>query len=277
MNRNEEIHIDRRKLKLLISRNMKIEYTFHKSYRKFNADTTRTLNINENGINYICAPNGYGKSTLIHILRGMKDSLKDERKSMFDGMTSSRLEQMKGIYDDVVSVNGFDADEAFYLDSVVDDPMSFENAATAWGLVAGGGMDMQRHSRGENSQAQLMRFHKRITNYLIKNYGSIAEWKASGKKGIVFLDECDEGIEVNIQLIMNRFLYKKFVDELGLMIVSISHTPLCMMGRIDDCKVNVYDAQFDMLLMPEDYFEIITGGISLKLDYTKYDNYKSRL
>ena len=82
----------------------------------------------------------------------------------FDGMTNND----DTLYKDtkIVDIEGLDRFEnIFVLDSIDDDPTNFINAATAYGLVAGGGFNALGLSKGQKAKDMLGRFFGKVQKH----------------------------------------------------------------------------------------------------------------
>lgn len=237
---------------------MKINFEITKDFRRFKAGQKFCLDIIPNEILYIAAPNRYGKTTLLNGLRGIKDSLLETNKSDFDGMTSSARELAYLECGACMNIQGYDYDEAFFMEAVTDDPTSYENSATAEGLVCGGGYYTQRMSKGEKAIYLIAKIRDRITKYLNKKYGSIEKWKSSGKSGLIVLDEIDDGLDPSLQMKYNDLVSKFFIKEFNLDAVVVSHSLMCPLGktRYEDCSAMVYEMQYNLKLPPIEHFEM---------------------
>jgi hypothetical protein len=242
---------------------MKIDFIIKKDFRKFKEGDKFCLDIVPNEILYVAAPNRFGKTTLLNGLRGLKDSLAETNKYDFDGMTSSARELAYLECGACMDISGYDYDEAFFMEVITDDPTSFENSATAGGLVGGGGFFTQKMSKGEKAIYLIAKIKDRITKYLNKKYGSVEEWKTSGKTGLIVLDEIDDGLDPFFQTRYNELIFNQFVKGFNLDVVVVSHSLICPLGKtkFKDCSVKVYNMQFHIKLTPKEHFEIESGFI----------------
>lgn len=243
---------------------MEISFNIEKDCRKFKAGTEIKLATRDKGILYLCGANGSGKSTLLHIMRSKMDSLQKVNIKIHDGCFNDKYKEAAM---EPIEMKGFDYDEAFYLDSVIDNPTSFMNAASAGAFILGGGQASQFRSRGENSLIELELFRRKVESYLIDNYGSIGKWKESGKRGLVVLDEIDEGLDMRLQFRFNGILDRKFIEELGVDIICVTHNPICMKS-VCDCDVEVFDIQTLITMIPDEYIMLLTG---MKLSFEEID------
>lgn len=240
---------------------MKIDFVIKKDFRKFKKGNKFCLDIIPNEILYVAAPNRFGKTTLLNGLRGKKDSLAETNKHDFDGMTSVARQIAYMECESCMDISGYDYDEAFFMEAVTDDPTSFENSATAGGLIGGGGYYTQKMSKGEKAVYLIAKIRDRITKYLNKKYGSVEDWKASGKTGLIVLDEIDDGLDPFFQTRYNDLIFGHFVKEFNLDAVVVSHSLICPLGKTkyEDCSVMVYDMQCNFKLTPKEHFEIESG------------------
>lgn len=247
---------------------MEIHFEILNDYRNFKKGDNYTIEIIPNEILYLAAPNKYGKTTLLNALRGRKDSLKELNLHDTDGMSCQTRDLTYVECKKYVNVEGFDYDEAFFMESVSDDPCSFENAATAWGLVTTGGLSVQRYSKGEKAVFLLCKLADQIKKCLIKKYGSVDEWKSSGKKGLVVIDEIDDGLDPHFQLNYNGIIRKIFIDAFSVDVVVVSHSLLCPLGKFktDDYHAMVYSFKCNRKFIPETWFNLETKYTLVKDD-----------
>jgi len=234
---------------------MEIRFTIEKDCRSFKEGENHVIVPEKEGILYISGRNGSGKSTLLHIMRRHLDSLKAMNLKITVGMEDPRIETASL---EPIKMEGFEYDEAFYLDSVTDDPINMYNSASASGFLQGGGMESQRHSRGENSIVMLDRFRTKITKYLTDKYGSVEEWKKTGKRGLIVLDEIDEGLDIPMQFGFNVIIETVFINEFGCDVICVSHNAICMKS-VCDCPVHVYDMFGRSKMIVDEYITLVTG------------------
>ena len=240
---------------------MEIHFEILNDYRKFKKGDHYDIEIKPKEILYLMAPNRYGKTTLLNALRGQKDSLEEMNRHDTDGVGNQMREITYVECKKNIKVEGFDYDETFFMESVSDDPCSFENAATAWGLVSTGGMATQRFSKGEKSLFLICKLKKQIMDCLIKKYGSIDEWKSSGKTGLVVVDEIDDGLDPVMQMNYNNIIMDLFIDTFNIDVVVVSHSLLCSLGKFkkEGYSAMIYHFGLNRKYLPESYFNIVTG------------------
>ncbi len=203
------------------------------SYKSFKEGEEFNLDVSPSHVLFITGNNRTGKSSILRGIRGIKDTLKEVNKDCWDGMCSSVNKNAALEFQANVSIEGLDQfDEVFCLDRVTDDPNSFEVAATASGLVGGGGLYCQRTSGGEKSLIMLGMFVKKI-----------AKHHKQGNKALIILDEIDNGLDVNLQIKFVKgvkdALDKVIKEEYSLLIVT--HNPLTILSKDNQFKYKIYD------------------------------------
>lgn len=236
-----------------------IDITISKASRiKPEKRTTHHLSIPEHGILYLCGKNRCGKSTVLQYIRSQRDSLKEINLRMTDSMESTAIRVAAC---EPITVKGLDAyDEIFCLDSAVDDPNLSENSCSAVSLIMGGGMKASSLSRGEKAMYIISRFMGKIQKHVTDRYGSLDTWKKSGKKGLIILDEVDEGLAAKPQIRFNETIIKKFcIGELGCDVICVTHSPLTMMGKASDLEIVCYDMMKGCETTPNQFFKDLTG------------------
>lgn len=240
---------------------MEIQFDIQKDFRQFKEGTKYTINPQFGKILYITGKNRSGKSTLLQILRSKKDSLRSINKQEFDGMYDDRIE-LAGL--EPCEVTGYDYDEVFFLDSIIDDPASMMNSASAYAFINGGGYASRSQSKGEKALIMIHKFRMKIERYLKDTYGSVDEWRKSNKRCLIVLDEADEGFDVNLQLNWNYILLRKFINEYRADLIVVSHNPLCMMSPLPELYrkgvlIETYDIETKLTMTPGEYFQQETG------------------
>lgn len=183
----------------------KLTFTINNDFRCFKKGQALELPLYKSAINYIVGPNGSGKSSLMHFIRAKRHDLFSENKSMYDGMISRDDRFLKD--SDDITIDGLDSfDQIFVLDVVDDDPLSFNNAATASGLIGSGGLAMLEKSRGQKSQMLSSRFINsivKVTGFSIQDFNN---GKRYDKHPLIIVDELDEGLDINNQSKFSRLL-----------------------------------------------------------------------
>ena len=237
-----------------------IKITINEVYRRFNKGDVFELDVSPSHTLFLTGSNGTGKSSILRGIRGIKDTLEEVNKKCWDGMCSSVNEMASLDFQANASIGGLDQfDEVFCLDRVADDPTSFEAAATASGLIGGGGFYTQRASGGEKSLIMIDMFTKKI-----------AKHHKQGNKALIILDEIDNGFDVNLQQKFlkgtRRILDKAIEEEYSLLIVT--HNPLVIISKLNKAfKYKIYDMNlrytFDSAEM---WFYVNTG---MKISYNE--------
>lgn len=101
-----------------------IRITINKAYRNFKEGDVFELRTSEKPL-FIVAENGSGKTSLLAGIRGIKDSLKNINKKIFDGMSSVQQEVAASEFKACTTVEGLEGfDEVFCCDRISDDPTS---------------------------------------------------------------------------------------------------------------------------------------------------------
>lgn len=231
-------------------------------YRRFKEGEEFNLDVSPSHVLFLTGNNRTGKSSILRGIRGIKDTLEKVNKDCWDGMRSSVNEVAALEFQANASIEGLDQfDEVFCLDRVTDDPTSFEAAATASGLIGGGGWYTQKASGGEKSLIMMDMFAKKIAKY-----------HKQGNRALIILDEVDNGFDINLQ---QRFakgtkniLDKAIKEEYSLLIVT--HSPLAILSKFNEAlKYKIYDMNlrytFDSAEM---WFYLNTG---MKISYNETD------
>jgi len=240
-----------------------ITFKFKKNDRCFKEGDEISLDLVKGIPTYLVGPNGCGKTTLMHYIRAQKHTLFESNKSSHDGMTNNDDRLYKD--QDIVEITGLEAyDNVFVLDSIDDDPTSFINSATAFGLVDGGGWNALRFSKGQKAKDMLGRFIEKIkkaTGFSPEDYIS---GKQYDKRCLVIVDEVDEGLDLKTQ-----FNFDKVVTNIGTIfnadVICICHNPMCVFGSVLKEHSIVYDLSTKSMKMIKDYVREQTGyDITLK-------------
>lgn len=232
---------------------MRIEIV--EDFRSFKKGDTYDIEIEQFGITYITGNNASGKSTLLQSLRVQCDTLEEVKMDRTEGVGSSTLRRIKSDVLPKIKIEGFDYDEVYALDAIVDDPSSFENSATAGSFWIGGGYMAQSQSKGEKSIILLGRFIKDIQKYLDK-----LEIKDKYKKNRLFIiDEVDEGLDLRLQFKYNYILNNKFNNEFLGDVLVVTHNPICMLSPCAT-KPKVFDIDKKKMTTVEQYINDKTEG-----------------
>lgn len=239
-----------------------IQIKFNKDYRCFKAGQMVNIDLKPLSITYLVGPNGCGKSTITRMIRAVKDSLHEQNKKDHGGLTSSQLNFIKhDMVENAIEISGLDDyTHIFALDSDIDNPLNFENCATASALISGGGLAAQRSSRGQGCTMQFVKFCKKFTE--IKDQCLENEQPF---RPLVLIDEIDEGMDLRLQLFWNQLLENKFFPA---DIICISHSPICMLSR-SILPVNAYDVQHDKHTTLEAYIKDLSGA-GININYDEY-------
>lgn len=228
-----------------------IQITINEAYRKFNKSDTFKFDVSPSHILVVVGKNGIGKSSLFRGIRGIKDSLKEINKSNFDGMTISENTLASAEFKSHATVEGLEEfDEIYSLDRITDDPNSFEAAATALGLIAGGGLYAKRMSGGQKSMYMLKRFSDNTKKV-----------HKEGNSSLVLLDEVDTGFDINNQLMYLSAIDNIFKTSLdNPSIVVVTHNSLVPVSMFNKVTVKVYDMDMNTTFDdPREWFYIKTG------------------
>ena len=230
---------------------MRIKIT--KDFRCFKKDEVYELDLQPGEITFVVGPNGCGKSTLMFALRAIKDSMKELNNKRSDGMRDLSL---KMHYLDVIShtsIEDYDFKLAFFRDTVVDNPTSFMNAASAYGLVAGGGLSNQTKSCGQGQLNQMLRFWSDIVQ---------ACGDKSDERILIVMDELDDSLDLKAQArfgyIASKMLLEKYPNA---SILVVTHSIITAMGaeQFSTVKSRVFDVKRNQYTTAESYFNTETG------------------
>lgn len=217
----------------------KITFTFNKDVRCYKEGTKATLVVGGKSVVWVVGGNLSGKSTLLQLMRSRKDSMGSEYNMM-----SSVLNKLKS---EDVDIDGLDAyDNVFYLDSVIDDPMSYENSASADLFLEGGGYYMQKQSKGQKALSMLNKFLSQIDKVRSEN-GADTQTKT-----LIVLDEVDEGLDVGKQSKFIKLLdamVKKYNADL--VVVCHSILPIVMSDNHE-----VWSVEYGCPMSLEEYLSL---------------------
>lgn len=232
-----------------------IRIEFLEDVRIFKKGEVFEFDINPLGITYIAGNNGSGKSTLLQALRLQCDKLKEINEHRSDGIDSQILRNVTNDVLPKIKIDGFDYDEVYALDSIVDDPNALDNSITAWSFVAGGGYGCQRASKGEKAVFLLSKFIKDVKKEIEK----IPKEDKFRKRRLFIIDEVDEGLDLRLQFKYNRILENKFNNEYFGDVLVVSHNIICMLS---DCifKPKVFNIDKKEMTTVEDYINEKTDG-----------------
>lgn len=212
-----------------------IEVKFNADLRNFKAGDVAKIEIGKDGVTWLVGKNGCGKSTILQLLRSRKDSLYQINKDCHDGMTVASLDHLK---DADVEIKGLDDyKHCFYFDAVIDNPVSFENAATAGGLIGGGGLAYTKISRGQGANFLLVSFIKKIKAVLEKDADD------DDAKHLIVLDEIDEGLDYAGQVALAKLLTMLHVLH-NADVICVSHSILPIMSAFDPTVYMFGDEKF---------------------------------
>ena len=225
---------------------MRIEIT--KDFRCFKEGTVYNLDFQPGEITFIVGPNGCGKSTLMFALRCYKDTLKDLNNKRTEGMRELSL--MTHFLDTKAhtKIEGYDFELAFHKDTVVDNPTSFMNAATAYGLISGGGLANQTKSCGQGQLNQMLRFWTDVVQ---------ACGPKSDERILIVMDELDDGLDLRSQVrmafIMNKMLLENYPNA---SIVVVTHSIVTAMGasQFPEIKSRVFDVKRNQYTTASKFF-----------------------
>lgn len=193
---------------------MEITISFNAKVRKFNPGESRT--IRGGAVTWLVGKNGCGKSTFMQLLRNHRDDMKSVNSRRYDGMVSSTLTSLAGA--DVTIVGMDEYRHCLFLDSVVDYPLNFENAATAAGLIGGGGMAMTKLSRGQGSTMCLHRF--------MCDIAEVIKPADDNGRALIVMDEVDEGMDMDAQAMFGSSLVYLISDTFDADVICITHSIL---------------------------------------------------
>ena len=179
----------------------------------------------------IVGENGCGKSTIMQAIRG---SFPSTTESLYEA-DNVDLVKKGGV------VIEHDYDKAFFLDSIKDNGLDFNNAYDAAALVLNGGYGKNRVSHGESSLQYMYSFLKRIESAIVPN------------KTLIVLDEVDKGLSLS-----NQAKFKNFVTKLTVQydcdVLVVSHNPFFIIQSIF-----CYDVASRDYVASRTYIKDITG------------------
>lgn len=237
-------------------------------FRCFKKGDIFKIEINPYGITYVVGDNGSGKSTLLQALRLQGDSLKKVNEVRTDGVGNQILRNMQKDVLPKIKINGFDYDEVYCLDSVVDDPNSLDNSCTAWAIYAGGGLSTNKASKGEKVLFLLGRFIRDIKTEMDK----LTEEERIKHKRLFIIDEVDEGLDLRLQFKYNWILGRKFCTDYFGDVLVVSHNALCMLSD-SLVKPLVFDISKKKMTTINKYIKDKTNGeYSIKVIKNKTAN-----
>lgn len=237
-------------------------------FRCFKKGDTFKIEINPFGITYVVGDNGSGKSTLLQALRLQCDSLKKINNVRTDGVGSLILRNMEKDVLPKIKIKGFDYDEVYCLDSVVDDPNSLDNSCTAWSIYAGGGLGTGRASKGEKALFLLGRFIRDIKGEMDK----LTEEERIKHKRLFIIDEVDEGLDLRLQFKFNWILERKFCTDYFGDVLVVTHNTICMLSD-SSVKPLVFDIGKKKMTTINKYIKDKTSGeYSIKITKNKSAN-----
>lgn len=255
-----------------------ITITLKQDDRCFKKGDIISLDLHE-GVNFIVGPNGCGKTTLMHYIRAIQHDLRDMNKRMYDGMSNNddqiygrprSSDKDKPFVSTVFDIKGLEQfDQVFVLDSIDDDPVTFNNAATAYGLASGGGLAALSLSKGQKASMMLSKFISsiiKVTGFTPQQFNEGADYD---KHPLVIVDEADEGLDIGHQIKFMRFI-DRISNIWNATIICICHNPMCTLseGTMD---TKVYDLSTKSLKSIQQYILDQTG---LKVSVEKTDDFK---
>lgn len=191
-------------------------------------------------VNYIVGGNGCGKTTVLHKIRAINDSLRELNLSDRDGMHSVNLDLVKC---EPMEVSGIDGTftHVFALDSIEDDPSNYINSATAFGFAANGGLTVQHRSKGEKSKFMLGSLFSKMQSVLgfdIEKYKNGENIKDCTP--LILIDEVDEGIDFKSMMLFDKML-SNVCNIFNATIMCVTHNPLVCYGSEDGENCPVFD------------------------------------
>lgn len=236
-------------------------------FRGFKEGEEFTMHLKK-GVNFIVGPNGCGKSALLHYIRAQKDDLKNEIMKALDGMQKNDDMLLKGTkYFTIEGLEKFDY--IFSLDSIDDDPTNFTNAATAFGLVEGGGLGSLTKSKGEKARRMMSMFLFRMARKLGITVEDLEKKRyLNDKEVFIMLDEVDEGMDLKTQVTFYNVL-KNIALAHNATIVCVCHNIMCVYGGPLGSDELVFDMTDRKEKTVSTYIKEQTG---LNVTITKEDN-----
>lgn len=232
---------------------MKITVT--RDFRCFKQGDTFELDLKPKQITFLIGPNGCGKSTLMFSLRTRLDSLEKLNQKNSDSMREMALMPHKLDVKANTEIEGFDFTQAFFRDTVVDNPLSFMNAATAFGLVSGGGLGNQNKSAGQGA----INLFCRYVSDIVSTVGP-----ESDERILIGIDEMDDCMDLKTQMrqafIVGKMIFDRYPNA---SILFITHSLFTALGadHVENTGFTTvcYDVKRKKYTTPEKYFEDETG------------------
>lgn len=231
-----------------------MKITVKEDFRKFKKGDEFELDLKPGEITFLVGHNGCGKSTLMFALRNKMDSFSQIDYKNSDGMKDTDLQKQ---YRDIVknvNVEGFDFNKAFFRDTIIDNPISITNAATAWGLISGGGFQDIKKSAGQKS----ISIQVRMVANMMKILG-----EHSDERILIGIDELDDSMDVAAQMrmahIWNDWIFSRYPNA---SILFITHSLFTVLGatHAGNCiNTRCYDVSRKCYCTPEEYFASETG------------------
>jgi len=224
-------------------------------FRCFKEGDTFELDLKPKQVTFMVGRNGCGKSTLMFAMRTKLDSLAKLNQKNSDGMRDCALMPHKLDTTGNMKIEGFDFDKAVFRDTIVDNPTSFMNSATAFGLISCGGFDNQTKSAGQSAINQQVRFITDVINTL---------GERSDERILIGIDELDDCLDLATQMRQAFILSKMFFERYpNASILFITHSLFTALGgdHVDqDCFTTAcYDVRRRKYTTPEQYFADETG------------------
>lgn len=238
-------------------------------YRCFKKGECFDIPIFVDTVNYIVGENGSGKSTVLKRIRSERDDLKKDIKKMLNGMYSQELELAK--FDPIEITGVFETfDMVFALDAIEDDPTNFINAATASGLIMGGGLRAGKLSKGEKSVMLISRFISQVEKATGITINGHRSGKRLDKKSLILVDEIDEGLDLEKMFTFDKML-KNMCNVFNATVVCVCHNPFVCFGSPLGKHCPVFNIEKRKLTSIREYVEEKTG---YSFNLTKIENEK---
>lgn len=226
-----------------------LKIKFNEDVRCFKAGSTASIELDASGITWLVGSNGCGKSTFMHILRSRKDSLHDINIKRHDSMEPSAISKLKSCDVDISGLDQYK--NCYYLDAVIDNPVSLENSGTAGAYIGGGAMQYIRVSRGQGCNMMLSRFINDVAGAIDKD--------DDDSRNLIVLDEMDEGLDYGAQCNFGKVVVPKLGILYNADIICITHSILPIMASV----VNVVHRFDTGETMPVD--EYVSGLVGRKV------------
>lgn len=162
----------------------------------------------------IAGDNGYGKSTLVNIIRDYQcDNSKDDPNAVYQ--TKLGYCNIRGFKNKVEISTDFT--RFYFISAEFDDPTSLNNSASAEALLENGGFQTKRMSTGQRGLAMLSKWLEENKEH----------WD---EKTLLVFDEVDKGFDLSRQVGMSN-MYRNLHKKFNVSILAVTHTLFPILAR----------------------------------------------